>query len=145
MNDLSKARELLLQDYIKEFDPSRKEIDAFMYGVTWMMDYVTDDDNLGAYIPDKVCLHRQQRDIEELMEKIDWLQGENKRLVNELRKRDLMTSEERRVWKKEGEAQRLSLLIAELRQTVNKLRAENEKWMNRYLVETVDNKILRNN
>lgn len=145
MNDLSKARELLLQDYIKEFDPSRKEIDAFMYGVTWMMDYVTDDDNLGAYIPDKVCLHRQQRDIEELMEKIDWLQGENKRLVNELRERDLMTSEERRVWKKEGEAQRLSLLIAELRQTVNKLRAENEKWMNRYLVETVDNKILRNN
>jgi hypothetical protein len=145
MNDLSKARELLLQDYIKEFDPSRKEIDAFMYGVTWMMDYVTDDDNLGAYISDKVCLHRQQRDIEELMEKIDWLQGENKRLVNELRKRDLMTSEERRVWKKEGEAQRLSLLIAELRQTVNKLRAENEKWMNRYLVETVDNKILRNN
>lgn len=145
MNDLSKARELLLQDYIKEFDPSRKEIDAFMYGVTWMMDYVTDDDNLGAYIPDKVCLHRQQRDIEELMEKIDWLQGENKRLVNELRKRDLMTSEERRVWKKEGEAQRLSLLIAELRQTVNKLRAENEKWMNRYLVETVDNKILKNN
>ena len=86
MNDLSKARELLLQDYIKEFDPSRKEIDAFMYGVTWMMDYVTDDDNLGAYISDKVCLHRQQRDIEELMEKIDWLQGENKRLVNELRK-----------------------------------------------------------
>ena len=56
-----------------------------------------------------------------------------------------MTSEERRVWKEEGEAQRLSLLIAELRQTVNKLRAENEKWMNRYLVETVDNKILRNN
>lgn len=145
MNDLSKARELLLQDYIKEFDPSRKEIDAFMHGVTWMMDYVTDDDNLGSYIPDKVCLHRQQRDIEELMEKIDWLQGENKRLVSELRKRDLMTSEERRVWKKEGEAQRLSLLIAELRQTVNKLRAENEKWMNRYLVETVDNKILKNN
>ena len=93
MNDLSKAREHLLQDYIKEFDPSQKEMDAFMRGVTWMMDYVTDDNNLGPYIPDKVCLHRQQRNIEELMEKIDWLQRENKRLVSELRKKDLMTSE----------------------------------------------------
>ena len=45
MNDLSKAREHLLQDYIKEFDPSQKEMDAFMRGVTWMMDYVTDDNN----------------------------------------------------------------------------------------------------
>ena len=53
MNDLSKAREHLLQDYIKEFDPSQKEMDAFMRGVTWMMDYVTDDNNLSPYIPDK--------------------------------------------------------------------------------------------
>ena len=68
MNDLSKAREHLLQDYIKEFDPSQKEMDAFMRGVTWMMDYVTDDNNLSPYIPDKVCLHRQQRNIEELMD-----------------------------------------------------------------------------
>ena len=45
MNDLSKVREHLLQDYIKEFDPSQKEMDAFMRGVTWMMDYVTDDNN----------------------------------------------------------------------------------------------------
>lgn len=28
MNDLSKAREHLLQDYIKEFDPSQKEMDG---------------------------------------------------------------------------------------------------------------------
>ena len=92
----------------------------------------------------KVCLHRQQRNIEELMEKIDWLQRENKRLVSELRKKDLMTSEERRVWKKEGEGRRLGLLVTELRQTVNELRAEKEKWMNRYLLETIDNKILKN-
>lgn len=78
------------------------------------------------------------------MEKIDWLQRENKRLVSELRKKDLMTSEERRVWKKEGEGRRLGLLVTELRQTVNELRAEKEKWMNRYLLETVDNKILKN-
>ena len=78
------------------------------------------------------------------MEKIDWFQRENKRLVSELRKKDLMTSEERRVWKKEGECRRLGLLVTELRQTVNELRAEKEKWMNRYLLETVDNKILKN-
>ena len=144
MNDLSKAREHLLQDYIKEFAPSQKEMDAFMRGVTWMMDYVTDDNNWSPYIPDKVCLHRQHRNIEELMEKIDWLQRENKRLVSELRKKDLMTSEERRVWKKEGEGRRLGLLVTELRQTVNELRAEKEKWMNRYLLETIDNKILKN-
>lgn len=143
MNDLSKARELLLQDYIKEFSPSQKEIDAFMHGVTWMMDYM-DDDNLNYYIPDKACLHRQQREIEELMERLDSLQRENRRLVNELHKRDLMNSAERRVWKKEGEGQRLSLLVTELRQTVNKLRAENEKWMNRYLLKTADDQILKN-
>ena len=78
------------------------------------------------------------------MENIDLLQRENKRLVSELRKKDLMTSEERRVWKKEGEGRRLGLLVTELRQTVNELRAEKEKWMNRYLLETVDNKILKN-
>ena len=78
------------------------------------------------------------------MEKIDWLQRENKRLVSELRKKDLMTSEERRVWKKEGEGRRLGLLVTELRQTINELRAEKEKWMNRYLLETIDNKILKN-
>lgn len=78
------------------------------------------------------------------MEKIDWLQRENKRLVSELRKKDLMTSEERRVWKKEGEGRRFGLLVTELRQTVNELKAEKEKWMNRYLLETIDNKILKN-
>ena len=93
MNDLSKAREHLLQDYIKEFDPSQKEMDAFMRGVTWM----TDDNNLSPYIPDKVCLHRQQRNIEELMEKIDWLQRENKRLVSES-----SGSLARNIWKRRG-------------------------------------------
>ena len=97
MNDLSKAREHLLQDYIKEFDPSQKEMDAFMRGVTWMMDYVTDDNNLSPYIPDKVCLHRQQRNIEELMEKIDWLQRENTAfpLSKRLRSRTSFNNESR--------------------------------------------------
>ena len=78
------------------------------------------------------------------MKKVIVICVENKRLVSELRKKDLMTSEERRVWKKEGEGRRLGLLVTELRQTVNELRAEKEKWMNRYLLETVDNKILKN-
>lgn len=137
MNDLSKLREQLLQDYIQDFAPSPQEIDAFMRGATWMMDCAMSHENLNQYVPEKACLHRQQHEINELQEDLKRLQKENTRLEKDLTKLTTVTAAERKAFKKENEWKQMKQDMAELQKKIKRLKDEKEKWMNRFLTLTL--------